>query len=122
MNGLTPHELDLRSDDHGATASILQQLTDAVAAMKNTPGIRFSPWHRIDFQHSASSVEEVDAIAAGIGATPKWNEQGTHYEATRMYGPNVSYLVVFITKQHMDDYTAHWATFGANGTRKPVAA
>ena len=65
MDGKTRHEIELARDDGGATASILQQLDDAVAAMKNTPGIRFSAWHRIDFQHNASSAAARAAYRTG---------------------------------------------------------
>ncbi len=115
MNIPTPYVTDWERREHdrdnGATASVLQQLEHAVAAMKATPAVRFSPWHRIEFQHNASTTAEVDAIAAGIGTKAEWNEAGTHYEATRQYGPNVAYTVVFITREHMDAYNAHWAAF-----------
>jgi len=111
MDGKTPHEIDLARDDNGVTAGILQQLATAVTAMQATPGIRLRKYHRVEFQHNADSTAEVDAIAAGIGAVPHWNTEHTHYEAEREYGPNVAYMVVFITREHMDAYSKHWAAF-----------
>ena len=112
MQGMmTPHEVELARDDNGATAGILQELADAVARMKDTPAIRFNKWHRIDFQHTASSIAEVDVIAAGLGATPKWNDEHTHYTAELEFSPHVTYVVVFITPEHMAAHNAHWAAF-----------
>jgi hypothetical protein len=111
MQGKTPHEAELARDDGGATAGILQQVAEAVAVMQATPGIRLSKWHRVEFQHNAGSPDEVDQVAAGIAAAPRWNAARTHYEATREFGPNVAYRVLFITPEHMDAYSSHWAAF-----------
>jgi hypothetical protein len=111
MQGPTPHEVELARDDSGVTASILQQLADAVAVMQHTPGIRLRKYHDIRFQHSADSPAEVDAVAAGIGAVPRWNTARTHYEAVRHFGPNVEYAVVYITDQHMDAWNACMKNF-----------
>lgn len=111
MYGKTHHEIELARNDNGVTTGILQQFADAVRAMQDTPAVRLRPHMRIEIQHSAASVEEVDAIAAELGVTPGWNEDRTHYEAIKDYGPNVGYAVVYITREHMAAYTAHWKTF-----------
>ena len=121
MHGYTPHEQELAADDHGVTANILQQFANAVRDMQATPAIRLSPYMRIEIQHSAASIAEVDAIAAGLGVTPEWNEERTHYTATRHYGQNVTYAVVYITREHMAAYTAHWKDFPRDAGAAPVS-
>lgn len=106
---VTPQE----RDDNGVTAGILRQLAEAVEQMKNTPAIRLKSYHRYEFQQNVDSPEQVDAMAAGLGVTAQWNRQHTHYEAVKEYGPNVAYLVIYITPEHMVAYTKHWASFPA---------
>jgi hypothetical protein len=96
------------------------QLEAMAALLENTPGL---PVHRngqARIQYDARSVVEVDEIARLLGKEASWNTGRTHYRAVHAAGPNVHYVAVYITPEHMAEHDALNSYRGA--VRAAVAA
>lgn len=86
--------------------AVIEGLESWLVFLKTTAGFPVDRYSRIDYQVSAKSVEDVDAVAEILGVTPEWNGSRSHYTAERRFGP-VRYHAVYIGPEYMARLRAH---------------
>jgi hypothetical protein len=111
--------------DNGHRATVIQGLKDLTRYLETHPGVPVPLTVDIQYSITAGSdrhgYEKANCIA-GILGEPVTGDDSS--ETRRHFGPNVSYMAVYINRDRMAAYNAHMASYidGRRAAIKDAAA
>ena len=115
MDGKTPAEIALRGTDGGMHARLAQGLREAARFIENYPELPIPNSVEIHYCIPASTDKDGEDEAyriAGILGSHVTGDDDTS-EASRHFGPVVSYSAMYISLDRMAAYNAHMAPYHA---------